>query len=532
MKSAADSVCLPSPRISGHMRLTYKWRAAIVVALGMFMAVLDNTIVNVALPRMQSAFHTDWQSVVWVASAYFLSSAAVIPVTGYLSDRLGSKHIWMASLAFFTGSSALCALASTVGWLITFRVIQGIGAGALFPLALAIAYREFPPAERGPASAVIGVPLLLAPTFGPTIGGYLTTTFDWQAIFLVNVPLGVIALVLAARVLRSDAAEISAERRRFDVIGLLLAMSGTMALVYAIDRAGTLGWSDSIVTGLLTVGVLLLAGFVVFELRSNDPVMDVRLFRTAAFATSNVISWVIGAVGLGSLFLIPLYFENVLGRSPLDTGVLLIPMGLAAAVGIAFAGRMYNRVGPRLLTVLGVGLLAIGSIGFTRAGPDTDAWSLAPWLMLRGAGFGIAGIPVQNLALSAVSNVAMARASSLFNVTRQIWSAVGVAGLSSYLTSRATMRVAEVAVQARSGTGVAGACVSANPAHVSFVRACLARLVTAEALNDAFVVVVVLSLATMLLSVSVGQDPSVRAARVAKSRGETTPVETPMPTAE
>jgi DHA2 family multidrug resistance protein len=170
-------------------------------------------------------------------------------------------------------TSALCALASTVGWLITFRVIQGIGAGALFPLALAIAYREFPPAERGPAAAVIGVLLLLAPTFGPTIGGYLTTTFDWQATFLVNVPLGVIALLLAARVLRPDAAEISALRRGFDVIGLLLAMSGTISLVYAIDRAGTHGWSDATVTSLLTVGVLLLAGFVVFELRSTDPVM-------------------------------------------------------------------------------------------------------------------------------------------------------------------------------------------------------------------------------------------------------------------
>ncbi|MGA8923156.1 MAG: DHA2 family efflux MFS transporter permease subunit [Candidatus Dormiibacterota bacterium] len=513
------------------MQLTYKWQAAIVVALGMFMAVLDNTIVNVALPRMQSAFHTDWQSVVWVASAYFLSSAAVIPVTGYLSDRLGSKRIWLVSLAFFTGASGLCALASTVGLLITFRVIQGIGAGALFPLALAIAYREFPPAERGPAAAVIGVPLLLAPTFGPTIGGYLTTTFDWQAIFLVNVPLGVIALLLAARVLRPDAAEISAERRGFDVIGLLLAMSGTISLVYAIDRAGTHGWSDSTVTGLLTVGVLLLAGFVVFELRSTDPVMDLRLFRTAAFTTSNVISWVIGAVGLGSLFLIPLYFENVLGRSPLDTGVLLIPMGLAAAVGIAFAGRLYNRVGPRLLTVIGVGLLAIGSIGFTKAGPQTDAWSLAPWLVLRGAGFGIAGIPVQNLALSAVSNVAMARASSLFNVTRQIWSAVGVAGLSSYLTSRATMRAGDTILQARLGTGAAGACASATPAQLSLVRACLARLVTAEALNDAFVLVVALSFVTMLLAIFVGQDPSVKAARAITSRGDSTPAEVPNPTA-
>src|SRR5262245_27626864 len=207
------------------MGLAYKWQASLVIVLGMFMAVLDNTIVNVALPRIQEALTTDWQSVVWVASAYFLSSAAVIPVTGYLGDRLGSKAVWIVSLGFFTGASALCALAPTVGWLITFRVIQGIGAGALFPLAIAIIYRAFRPNERGPAAAVLGVPLLLAPTFGPTIGGYLTTTLDWQAIFFVNVPLGAIGLVLAWLVLRPDAPEIAAQGKGFDLVGLFLAMT-------------------------------------------------------------------------------------------------------------------------------------------------------------------------------------------------------------------------------------------------------------------------------------------------------------------
>ncbi len=494
------------------MRLAYKWQAAIVVVIGMFMGVLDNTIVNVALPRMQHAFNTDWQSVVWVASAYFLSSAAVIPITGYLGDRLGSKGVWIASLAFFTGASALCALAPTVGWLIAFRVIQGIGAGALFPLALAIAYREFPPTERGPAAAVVGVPLLLAPTFGPTIGGYLTTTFDWQAIFLVNVPLGAIGLFLAWRVLRPDAPEIATQGRGFDWVGLLLAMTGTLGVVYAIDRAGTHGFSDSVVIGLSIAGVLLLIGFSVFELRSRDPVMDVRLFSSATFTVSNVVSWVIGAVGLGSLFLIPLYFENVLGKSPLDTGVILIPMGMAAAIAVGVTGRLYNRVGPRILTMVGVGLLALGSVGFVTAGPDTSPWSLTPWLILRGAGFGMAGIPIQNLALSVVSNVAMARASSLFNVTRQIFSAVGVAGLSSYLTNRATSIAPQVTTDARAGSGAAGACVQAAPQHIDLIRSCLTRLVTADALNDAFFIVVGLTLVTMLVAVLLGQDPAVRAA--------------------
>ena len=499
------------------MGLAYKWQASIVVVLGMFMGVLDNTIVNVALPRMQHAFNTDWQSVVWVASAYFLSSAAVIPITGYLGDRLGSKGVWIGSLAFFTAASALCAFAPTVGWLIAFRVIQGIGAGALFPLALAIAFREFPPTERGPAAAVLGAPLLLAPTFGPTIGGYLTTTFDWQAIFLVNVPLGAIALLLAWRVLRPDAPEISAQGRGFDLIGLSLAMFGTLALVYAIDRAGTHGFSDSVVAGLVMTGVLLLVGFTFYELRSRDPVMDVRLFRSATFSVSNIVSWVIGAVGFGSLFLIPLYFEIVLNKSPLDTGVILIPMGMAAAVAVAVTGRLYNRAGPRILTMVGLALLGIGSIGFVTAGPQTDPWSLTPWLILRGAGFGMAGIPIQNLALSVVSNVAMARASSLFNVTRQIFAAVGVAGLSSFLTNRATSIVPSHASVL--------ACAGASPS-LAAMRGCGVRIVTSLALNDAFLLVVGLTFLTMLVAAFLGPDPAVRAAARSKERThEAVPVE-------
>jgi len=266
------------------------------------------------------------------------------------------------------------------------------------------------------------------------------------------------------------------------------------------------------VVGLSIAGVLLLVGFSVFELRSRDPVMDIRLFRSATFTVSNVVSWVIGAVGLGSLFLIPLYFENVLGKSPLDTGVLLIPMGMAAAIAVGVTGRLYNRVGPRILTMVGVALLALGSVGFVTAGPDTSPWSLTPWLILRGAGFGMAGIPIQNLALSVVSNVAMARASSLFNVTRQIFSAVGVAGLSSYLTNRGTSIAPQVAADARAGSGAAGACVQAAPQHADLIRSCLTRLVTADSLNEAFLIVVGLTLLTMLVAAFLGQDPAVRAA--------------------
>src|SRR5207245_11416879 len=202
----------------------YKWQASLILALGLFMPILDNTIVSVTLPQMLKAFHTDFETITWVVTGYFLAQAAVIPIVGYLSDRIGTKFVFLASLALFTVGSALCAFAPTKELLIAFRLIQGIAGGALLPIAFAIIYRIFPPTERGPATAIIGVPLLLAPAFGPTIGGYLSTTFDWSAIFIVNIPIGIVAFLLAlvllrGRVLEREAnGETQPERKRFDVL--------------------------------------------------------------------------------------------------------------------------------------------------------------------------------------------------------------------------------------------------------------------------------------------------------------------------
>ncbi len=219
------------------MRLDYKWQAALISALGLFMAVLDNTIVNVALPQMIKSFNSNLTTIEWVVTAYFLAQAAVIPVTGYLSDRIGTKTVFLSALAVFTLGSALCAVAPTEQALIGFRVLQGIGGGALFPIAFAIVFRAFPPQERGAAGAVIGVPVLLAPAFGPTIGGFLTTTFNWNAIFLINVPIGIAAIIVGFIVLHGRASEHAGSEAqpagaRFDILGFILSMTGVTALVH------------------------------------------------------------------------------------------------------------------------------------------------------------------------------------------------------------------------------------------------------------------------------------------------------------
>jgi EmrB/QacA subfamily drug resistance transporter len=544
------------------LRLEYKWQAAIIAAVSLFMAVLDNTIVNVALPQMANAFHTDRTTINWVVTAYFLAQAAVIPVTGYLSDLIGSKTVFLSALAIFTLGSALCAVAPSIELLIGFRVLQGVGGGALFPMAFAIIYRIFPPAERGPASAIIGVPVLLAPAFGPTIGGYLTTTFDWNAIFLVNIPIGIAAFIGGFIILRGRAADQAANggealgRRRFDAVGLILAMVGFTAFVYGVTEAGTHGWNDVLfahyhIAGLvidasvaryLIVGGVLLVAFVVNELLVSDPVMDLRLFANYTFTISNILLWSVSAFLFGSLILLPYFFEDVRGLTALSTGEIFITQGLAAAVMTVVAGRLYNRVGPRIMAVIGFALLSIGTYGFTQLSVNTTGLSVQGWLVIRGFGLGLTNIPLQTLVLSVVSNRAMARASSLVNVTRQVAGAVGIAALNTYLTQQVANHVvdARVAFQAGPQAAARTACLAQHGLNIPAVTACVTNAARAYivphsfvmGLNDTFVLVVIATAACAVLALFVGRDPAVESAKRAAARGESAQMEQPAVAAE
>src|ERR1700730_1871393 len=223
------------------MHLSYRWQATLVIALGLLMAILDNTIVSVVLPQIARAFHTDFQTITWIGTGYFLATAAVIPIVGYLSDRIGTKTIFLIALALFTIGSGLCAFAPNEQFLIAFRVLQGIGGGAMLPVAMAIIFRMFAPTERAAAISILMVPLLLGPAFGPTLGGYLATNFSWNAIFAINLPIGIIAFILALIVLRGNAAEREANgnegpaARGFDLLGLVLSIAGFAAFLYGLQ---------------------------------------------------------------------------------------------------------------------------------------------------------------------------------------------------------------------------------------------------------------------------------------------------------
>src|SRR5215472_958042 len=362
------------------------------------------------------------------------------------------------------------------------------------------------------------IPILLGPAFGPTMGGYLATAASWNAIFLINLPIGVVAFLLTLLVLRGKTEEQAAvgldkgsEAQRFDWLGLVLAMVSFTVLVYGFTQAGTDGWGKPTVIGSLLAGSVLLVAFILVELFVKDPVLDLRLFRSYTFTVANVLIWVSSAVFFASLFLVPVFFERVEQLSALATGEIVIAQGLAMAVGLAISGGLYNRVGPRVFTVSGAILVSVSMVGFTRLTVTTTGADLQLWLILRGLGLGLFIQALQTLSVSVVSNPQMARATSLRNSTTTVFSAVGVAVFTSYLTGQATTHLKDATAT----------CVAQAGQHLqlSALHACVGQQALTLGMNDTFFFALIACAICAVASLFVGRDPALQAAKAAK-KGE------------
>jgi len=475
------------------------------------MSILDITIVSVVLPQIAAGLHAEYHTTTWIGTGYLLANAAVIPVVGYLSDRIGSKTIFLLALGAFIVGSALCAVASSVQALTAFRVFQGIGGGALVPVGMAIIFRLFDPAERAAATSMLMIPILLGPAFGPTLGGWLATAANWNAIFLINLPIGIVAFVLAILVLRGKTDEQEAngnnnvtEKPHFDWLGLVLAIASFTALVFGFTQAGADGWNAPTVTGGVLGGGVLLVAFVVVELRVADPVMDIRLFRSYTFTVANVLAWISSAVFFAGLFLLPLFFEQVERLSALETGEVVIGQGLAMAVGLAISGRLYNRIGPRALAMVGAILVTVSMFGFTRLTVATTGADLQVWMILRGLGLGLFIQPLQTLSISVVSRQQMATATSLRNSTTTLVNAVGVAVFTSYLTQHATTHLSEATTTCAAQSGPS--------LQQAGLQACIGQQALTLGMNDTFFLAFIGCAICAVAAVFIGRDPALQAA--------------------
>jgi DHA2 family multidrug resistance protein len=432
-------------RIGG---LPYKWIVAVVVIFGLFMTILDSTIVNIAIPQLQNAFGADLTSVQWVLTAYTLVQGVATPLTAFLALRFGQKRLYLFALAGFTLGSALCGFSLNLGMLIFFRMVQGATGAFISPLAITLIWSEFPPEERGTAMGALGVPILLAPAFGPTLGGYIVTFLSWQLIFFINVPIGIIGIFLASIFLHEGQAGM---RAPVDYLGLLCASIGLASLLYGISDSSTDGWGSTKVLSFLMIGLVMLVLFVVVELRASSrgrqPLLDLRVFANGPFTTSNITSVMVTFALFGGLFILPIYLQSVRGLSAFQAGLLLLPQAFATMVATLVAGRLVDRIGVRGVIIPGLIILAFALWLFTGLGVYTPYGTIQQWLIVRSLALGFCFQPLIVSALSDIDRGELQQATSVNTTLRFVTSSFAVAVMATVVQTQTSVHYSHLAEQ-------------------------------------------------------------------------------------
>ncbi len=456
---ATETLSRRSPEPERGLR--HKWKVLICVVFGVFMVILDTTVVNVAFPTLREEFGASLAASQWIVSVYVLALGISTPLAGFLADRFGIRRMYLTGLGLFVLGSALCGFAPSLGFMVFARALQAVGGGIAVPLGTALLYSTFPPSEQGTALGYFGVAVLVAPAMGPVLGGVLVDAGLWRWIFFVNLPIGALGIFLGLRWLREGKRQ---QRATLDVPGLVLSCIAFGTLLYAASTAAEVGWDAPGVMAGFVVGGVALAAFAFVELRvARDPLLDFSLFRNPIFVVATLIGYATVLALFGAEFLLPVYLQALRGQTALQTGLILLPLALSAAVMTPIAGRLFDRIGPRALVVTGFSLLMVNTWQLSRITADTPFSTIA-WLMaVRGLALGCTVQTTFATALGTVPLPRLARGSSLINATRYVVQAVGVAILATVLASsvspevRAAERAAERRGDIRSAEGGAGA---------------------------------------------------------------------------
>ncbi len=419
--------------LRGRLALVdYKYLVASAFIFGLFMELLDLTIVNVALPRLAVDFNATTGMLEWVITGYLLSLAVWIPASGWIGDRFGTKKTFLFATAAFVFGSALCGLAWSIESLVIFRVIQGVGGGMMTPVGTAMLYRAFTPAERARASAILSVPTMIAPMLGPVFGGFLVDQASWRWIFYVNVPVGVASLIFSAMVLK----EHTERAGRFDPKGFLLSGAGIAGILYALSKGPEDGWTSM---GVLVTGIGGLICFVLLilvETRILDPMLDLALYKARMFRVGSVVAFMFFATQFGLLFLLPLYLQGMRGLSAFESGLTTFPQPIGQILMIQVTSRLYSRLGPRRNMVISSAGLTVTACLFLLVDLQTSVWWVRGIIFLRGCFIAFNMVSLQTAVFSAVPRPRMGRGTSLFSTQRQVAAAFGVAVFGTVLSAR------------------------------------------------------------------------------------------------
>jgi len=416
---------------SGSAIESHVWRISAVVVLGSIMSILDTTIVNVALATLGRDLHSSIAQIQWVVTGYMLALAAVIPVSGWVAERFGAKRVYLLSLVLFTAGSMLCGISTSIGELVFFRVLQGLGGGMILPLGQMMMASAAGPKRMGRVMSIVAVPAMLAPILGPTLGGVILESVSWRWIFYVNVPVGAVAVLAALRVL--PAAE-AGSPRPLDFRGFALMVTGVPLLTYGLAEVGSTGSFGSLKVILPSLaGPTLIALFAVHALRARQPLLNLRLYRRPTFSTASGAMFLLGAALFGGMILMPLYWQEVRHESVIATGLLVGPQGLGAALVMPLAGKLTDRMGGGPLALFGVVLTTVATIPFGLIGAHTSLAWLCVAMLVRGMGIGFAFMPAMTAAFAALERSELADATPQLNVLQRVGGSLGTALLAVVL---------------------------------------------------------------------------------------------------
>ncbi len=401
------------------------------VIVGMIMVILDSTVVNVALPGITEYFKSDLTKMQWTITGYTLALSAVIPLAGWMSDRFGAKKIFLLTILFFTIGSVLCSVAQTPEQLILFRVIQGIGGGMVAPIGMAIIFRLAPPEKIGSIMGMLGIPMLLAPALGPVISGWFVEYSTWHWIFLINLPIGIIAMIVGSKFLPNfESKSVPA----LDGLGIIIAPIAFSMLAYGVSHSSTSWTSKGTLTGLIVGGVALLL-FIFVELRLKQPLLELRVFKSSDFVRSILITWIMQIALFGSFLIVPLFLQTVKQYGAFETGLIMLPQALASALMMPIGGKMYDKVGARPMALVGLTIITSALFIFSKISVDSSNTFIMLTLAMMGAGMGLSMMPINTHVLQSAPRHLVSRVTPLTAAAQQVMVSFAVAGMAGFLTS-------------------------------------------------------------------------------------------------
>ncbi|AZN43519.1 DHA2 family efflux MFS transporter permease subunit [Paenibacillus albus] len=433
------------------------------IVVGMIMVILDSTVMNIALPTLMEDFKSSVNTMQWSITAYTLALSAVIPLAGWLTDRFGAKQIFLITIFLFAAGSLLCSFATTPEQLIIYRIIQGIGGGMVQPIGMAIIFKLAPPNKQGAVMGMLGIPMMLGPALGPVLGGYLLEYATWHWIFLINLPIGVIAILVGLKYLpRVERKTVPA----LDFWGMLLAPIAFATLSYAVSEGGK-DWGSAKTIISLIVGIVALVWFIFVELRHKQPLLELRVFRSADFTIGIVTSWLMFMALFGSFLFVPMYMQQVFHYAPLKTGFMILPQVAMTGVFMPIGGKLFDKFGARFVCVVGIAFVAAGMFYMSQIQADSGAGYVITATMIMGVGMGLSMMPVNTHILKAAPRRLVDRVTPLTSAAQQVVVSFAVAGLASYLSTRMADHMAD-------SKGDQGVSLVASFGDTFFIAGCIA----------------------------------------------------------